>query len=258
MEWSNKYTHYNSTKGAPYRANVLLQVVDDVPNAIPPLAATRFEVDSRCMGNVLIRVDGGLGAVEDAVHVGILLHHLVEPLVVVGVLLVAHDRRQMQQGVVGVLASRDQHHTSPLALEVASIHAENLSHNNRRRADGRRAGGGQVMPVNTYLHRVSTQYLSLSTAPMQDVVCCGNYNYNEACGPFFHCFFNEKRSLFVSDCSQGGRVPCFNSSLCETENIHVCISHSTYTAQAPAHSGSVHAHILTKYSRAGIGGSHSE
>lgn len=153
------HTDNSSTEGAPYRANVLLDVADDVPKAKPPLAVTRFEVDSRCVRSVLIRVDGGLGALEDAIHVGVLLHHLVQPRVVVGILLVAHDRRHMKQGVVGVLASRDQHLTFPLTLEETSIHAEDLSQKTAGGRTGDGGGGGYAGFILTCMGRTRYIYL---------------------------------------------------------------------------------------------------
>ena len=75
---------------------------------------------------VLVRVDGGFVAVEHLLHVGVLPHERVEGGVVVAVLLVSDDRGEVHRGVVGVLEGRDQHHTLPLALQEASVHAEHL------------------------------------------------------------------------------------------------------------------------------------
>ena len=46
--------------------------------------------------------------------------------------------------------------------------------------------------------------------------------------------------------------------VCETINIDVCTSHTSYTAPTPVSSGSVHAQILTKSSRAGFAVTRSE
>lgn len=82
--------------------------------------------ERRLVRQVLVREDRGLAVLEHALHVGVLLHLLVHPGVVIAVLLVTDDRRHVYESVVGVLAGRDQHLSMPLALEVARIHAEQL------------------------------------------------------------------------------------------------------------------------------------
>ena len=81
---------------------------------------------------MLVRVDGGLVAVEHLVHVGVLPDERVEEGVVAAAVHVAHDRGEVHQGVVGVLEGRDQHQTLPLALQEAGVHAEHLFKENSR------------------------------------------------------------------------------------------------------------------------------
>lgn len=115
----------NHSASASYLASAR-HVPNQVHQAHPP-GAVRGEVgESGPMRCVPIRVDGGLGAVEYLPHLGVLLHPSVQPLVVVAVLHVANGRRDLHQGVVRVFAGGNQHHTFPLALEVACIHAQEL------------------------------------------------------------------------------------------------------------------------------------
>lgn len=83
---------------------------------------------SRPLRSVLVLVYIVLRAVEHRLHLGIVLHPSVQPLVVAAVILVACGGRYLHQGVVGIFAGREQHRTFPLALEVACINAGELPH----------------------------------------------------------------------------------------------------------------------------------
>lgn len=110
-----------------HRARGLGKSPDYMPKAPPPHRFGRVDPDGRFVRQVLVGEQGGLRAVEYLRHLRVVLHHPVEPRVVVGVLLVADARRHVHQPVVGVHARRDQHHPVPVTFQVASIHAQDLS-----------------------------------------------------------------------------------------------------------------------------------
>lgn len=104
------------------------RVPNDVHQAGPPPAVLGKLGQRGPMGQVCVRVDSGFRTVEHRLHLGVLLHPSVEPLVVVAILLVADDCRHLDQGVVGVFAGDEEHLSFPQALQVACIDADELQH----------------------------------------------------------------------------------------------------------------------------------